>query len=490
MNATRTAIEFSSDRTGRWSRAVARGEARRIAPGIYTTETRAPLERVVRQELWRILAHEFPDAVVTDRTARRPSFGTEAAVVFCAHPHRRRVLKLPGATIVARPGPGPEPEDPPFRDRTRVASEPRALLENARTTRPTNGLPASTLSRAELADWIAELVTLRGPDRMNRLRDDMREIADRLELETEFEVVDRLVGAALGSRDVPAAASTAVRALHDGRGFDQARVQRFDDLAAALDTLGLPTRAGATSPPRAFSFFEAYFSNFIEGTEFTVDEALEVVFADRVPAGHTPGDAHDVRGTHVLVSNPDDSIRVPADSEDLLELLTDRHRVLLGGRPDQYPGEFKRVANQAGTYVFVAPDLVEGTLEQAFVHSRSVAPGFARAIYWLFALAEIHPFADGNGRVARIFMNAELSAVGQARIIIPTVFRYEYLNGLRALSLSGHAEALLNVCEFAQSWTSAIDFSSVEAARAMLESTNAFVDPVQASDQGIRLQMP
>ena len=51
----------------------------------------------------------------------------------------------------------------------------------------------------------------------------------------------------------------------------------------------------------------------------------------------------------------------------------------------------------------------------------------------MFLIAEVHPFADGNGRCGRIMMNAELVAANQARVIIPTVYRNNYLSGLKAL---------------------------------------------------------
>lgn len=36
----------------------------------------------------------------------------------------------------------------------------------------------------------------------------------------------------------------------------------------------------------------------------------------------------------------------------------------------------------------------------------SLPPGFARAAFHLFLVSEVHPFADGNGRVARVFMDS------------------------------------------------------------------------------------
>ncbi len=52
----------------------------------------------------------------------------------------------------------------------------------------------------------------------------------------------------------------------------------------------------------------------------------------------------------------------------------------------------------------------------------------------MFVTSEVHPFLDGNGRLARVMMNAELTAKNQTKIIIPTVYRDDYLGALRKLS--------------------------------------------------------
>ncbi len=51
-------------------------------------------------------------------------------------------------------------------------------------------------------------------------------------------------------------------------------------------------------------------------------------------------------------------------------------------------------------------------------------------------VSEVHPFSDGNGRVARVMMNEELIAHDEERIIIPTAYRTDYLVLLDALPLS------------------------------------------------------
>lgn len=60
----------------------------------------------------------------------------------------------------------------------------------------------------------------------------------------------------------------------------------------------------------------------------------------------------------------------------------------------------------------------------------------------MFLVSEVHPFNDGNSRLARLLMNAELSVVGACRIIIPTLFREEYMDCLRVLSREGNPTPL------------------------------------------------
>jgi Fic family protein len=41
----------------------------------------------------------------------------------------------------------------------------------------------------------------------------------------------------------------------------------------------------------------------------------------------------------------------------------------------------------------------------------------------MFLVAEVHAFSDGNGRLSRAMMNAELVSAGEQRIIVPPVYR-------------------------------------------------------------------
>ena len=108
----------------------------------------------------------------------------------------------------------------------------------------------------------------------------------------------------------------------------------------------------------------------------------------------------------------------------------------------------------------------------------------------MFLVSEVHPFVDGNGRVARTMMNAEFVAAGKRRIIVPTIFRSNYLSGLKVLSQSRVTNTLIRALDFLQRYTLAIDFSTYEAAKEQLDVTNAFLDPQVADAEGVRLRLP
>src|SRR3546814_1920531 len=132
-----------------------------------------------------------------------------------------------------------------------------------------------------------------------------------------------------------------------------------------------------------------------------------------------PADAHDVLGTFRVVSDIEHLKHLPVDYADFRRLLRHRHAMVMEARPDKGPGIFKAKPNQAGMTLFVAPDLVEGTLERGYDLCQAFGDPLHRSIYMMAMVSEVHTFADGNGRIARIMMNAELVAGGAERIILP-----------------------------------------------------------------------
>jgi Fic/DOC family protein len=470
------------------SRAVRRGELRRLARSLYTWNLDEPAERLIRRRWMDVAALYFPGAVIVDRSAVEGRPADDGSLFLDAGPSYTtdRSVPLPGLTFRPRRGPGPLGGDMPFGGLHR-SSQARTALENMRPSRARSGV-ARTLSRVELEQWLDRLAVTRGEEELGLIRDEARELAPQLGLERELGALDELIGGMLGTRDAPLS-SRVGRARGARSPFDAARVELFSRLHGELAEYIAPMRPEPADPQRVFAFFEAYFSNFIEGTEFEVEEAERIVFEGAIPA-ERPEDAHDVLGTFAVVTDAAMRARVPESADDLLAILMELNRRILEGRPGMSPGAFKTRANRAGNTTFVAPDLVVGTLKEGWAFYETLEPGFARAVFATYLVSEVHPFTDGNGRVARALLNQELSAAGECRVAIPLAYRSDYLGALRAMSRRGSAAPLPRMVDRAQRWASLVDWSDMDAAVRQLEATNALVPPDEAEAEGILLKDP
>jgi fido (protein-threonine AMPylation protein) len=157
----------------------------------------------------------------------------------------------------------------------------------------------------------------------------------------------------------------------------------------------------------------------------------------------------------------------------------------MSARPEVDPGAFKTKNNQAGGTIFVSWDLVEGTLREGFEIGRQLLDPFARALYIMFLVTEVHPFTDGNGRLARILLNCELFARSWQRILVPTSRRERYLDGLRVMSRRRQPQLLSRVMGDLQEYAAQIDWTSFDAARDRLAEDGAFDE--RTTDPGFDL---
>lgn len=471
------------------SRAVSQGLVRQIGSKLYTKNLGDTPEQIVRRHLWPLVASYIPGALIADRTAIENVPAADGSLFVISD--RKRDIVMPGITIRTRQGPAPLPSDKPFIAGLYLSSMARAYLDNMAPSRRRAGEVSRTLSRGEIETRLDDLIRRSGEQAANDLRDEARRIAPLIGREAEFAAFDTLVGALLGTREEPLVTDRG-QARQAGKPFDPDRLILFERLHRELRAAPPVTRVARErdADGRAtLAFFEAYFSNFIEGTEFEVAEAADIVFRNVIPRDR-PSDAHDVLGTWRLVSDPFEMAHTPRDAASLFALLKSRHAALMAARPDKNPGAFKREANRAGQTVFVDPAHVEGTLTRGLELYHSLETPFARAVYMMFLVSEVHPFTDGNGRIARIMMNAELVSAGEERIIIPTVFRSNYLSGLKALSNVDNPTTLVRSLDFAQKWVAAVPWTDLTSTQARLEQCNAFMDPAEADDRGIRLKLP
>lgn len=478
-----------TDLSAKVSQAVSKGLLRKIGSRLYTKNLQDAPEIIVRRNWHHLLKEYYPDALIADRTALENGPADDGSIFIVSS--KKRKTELPGLVFNPRKGAGPLKSDRKFIHDLWISSEPRAFLENMRLSRARKGFVGRTLSGEEIEQRLDRLFRLRGIDHVNQIRDKARVVAEELQMQEEFEKLDNLIGSFQGTRKTGLKTDLA-NARRARQPYDPERVELFVKLFEDL-TLISPQLRPATdlsSEERInLSFFESYFSNFIEGTEFDVDEAADIVFRNAIPLDR-PDDAHDILGTYRIVSNYHEMSRLPDSYDDFISKLKYRHEVIMSSRNEAAPGEFKTSNNVAGSTLFVLPDLVNGTLKKGYEIYRSLEYPFHRALFMKFLISEVHPFRDGNGRIARIMMNAELVSAGEQKIVIPVVYRNNYLVALNALSNDKNSKPLIRTLDFAQRYVYSLDWRDFNDVWEQLKSTHAFMDPGIADREGIRLILP
>ena len=406
---------------------IKKGLLRKIAPKIYTTNLEDEPDVIIRRNVFYIIGQLYPQAVISHRSAYELK-PTADGDIYLTYSYSKNI-SLPGLKIHLMEGPKGTEHDMPFIENLYISSLERRTLENLQKGRA-RGNSSKCLPRTSIEEFLERMLQVNGESGLNAFRDKARVVSKELKMEEEFEILNQIIGAILSTKPSKILTSASAQARAQGEPYDSERVRLFGVLFEALHNTPLPLIDEPNvenAAFRNFAFFESYFSNYIEGTEFEIEEARTIIETGQaLPARNA--DSHDVLGTFQLVASRREMRRTPSSSEELIELLQDRHRILMAARPDRNPGMFKMQNNHAGDTHFVDCTLVRGTLRKGYEFYQAIEHPFAKALFMMFMISEVHPFNDGNGRISRIMMNSELVAADQSKIIIPTVFREDYLN--------------------------------------------------------------
>ncbi|MFD2101294.1 Fic family protein [Flagellimonas iocasae] len=458
------------------------GIIRKIAPRIYTSNFEQSAEELIRKHIFTILGHQYPDAVLSHRSALEFE-PTAIGHLFVTYTYTKNI-KLPGITIRFLEGKGPIEGDTRSFGNLYVSQQERAFLENLQVSRRP-GPQSKTLPLPELEEKLEQIVRVKGEKGLNEIRDRAKTISEELDMPNEFKKLNALISALLTTKPSKILSSPVALARAFGIPYDPARLELFEKLFRYLKQVGhkeIPENNGSTRAFKNFAFYEAYFSNYIEGTVFELEEAKNIIKSG-LPLATRDEDSHDVLGTYQIVSNKKEMAKVPSSPEEMIDMLQYRHRILLSARASKKPGDFKDKNNKAGQTHFVDFNLVKGTLIKGFEYLNLLKDAFSRAAYIMFMISEVHPFLDGNGRIARVMMNAELVSQNQSRIIIPTVYREDYLGALRLMTRQQNPKTYVNMLKRAQEFSASIRAENMDDVEAYLETCNAFSD-----DEGVVLQ--
>ncbi len=197
-----------------------------------------------------------------------------------------------------------------------------------------------------------------------------------------------------------------------------------------------------------------YHSNHIEGNTLTYGETVLLLLHGQTHGNHTLREyeemkAHDV-GIEHLRNLADDKARLisPTDIRDLNMIILKepfwKPTQTADGQPSRsqvIPGEYKTLPNSVltatGELYEYAPPIEVPARMQALVDWLGEALS-ARTDHILTIAARfhhdfvlVHPFDDGNGRVARLLVNYLFLRDGYPPIIVPTEQKKDYLTALR-----------------------------------------------------------
>jgi hypothetical protein len=378
------------------NRLAAQGQLLKLYKGIYTNDLISPPASVVRRHWISIVSYLLPGGVLSYRSGYDAKPHEDR--LYVTRGSRPRTLVLPGLTIKVLPG--PIEGDMPYKG-VFLASQARWLLDNLAVGR---GAGERTLLQVDLEQALARAA---------------------------------------------------------GHPYDPNRLALFDTLFSALRLQALSEIEDTADTGVArenFAFFESYFSNYIEGTTFLVREAEEIVFQGELIANRAE-DSHDILGTFRAAMQSPWRDKPASTATEFQTWLKSVNALVMQSRMDKQPGQWKDQDNQAESTLFVSHVLVQGTLKEGFERISALEDPFARALMTMFVILEVHPFKDGNGRTARLAMNAVLSAAGLSRIIVPTVYREDYLLPLKSMSNHADPSPYIRAMSRIQNWTAAFNYA-------------------------------
>lgn len=203
---------------------------------------------------------------------------------------------------------------------------------------------------------------------------------------------------------------------------------------AELDRLQ-PLAVGAVAALQKHYDVElTYSSNAIEGNTLTLRETAEVIEHGITVGGKSLRDHLEAADHYQAVL----WMRGAADAQALIDeaLVCELHRRIVARSQPDIAGIYSRNPRRiAGSpVVFPNPAKIPALMAElgAWLSAAAASPSIAFEAH--YRLTAIHPFADGNGRTARLLMNLVLLRAGYPPVAIRPEDRNVYLDSLERLS--------------------------------------------------------
>lgn len=210
-------------------------------------------------------------------------------------------------------------------------------------------------------------------------------------------------------------------------------LRECDELKRRLAALGPLPEPVLRQVREDSEVLHTYHSNAIEGNTLTLGETKAVLLDGITVAGKRLQE-------HLEAVNHREAMRLmmrlaavkkPLEESEILDI----HRTILSGIQTEDAGRYRtlRVRVAGSMRVFPNPLKVPELMAE-FIHEVNISSlhPIVVAADLHYGLVAIHPFADGNGRTARLLMNLYLIREGYAPAYFPVERRGQYYDALEA----------------------------------------------------------
>ena len=175
-----------------------------------------------------------------------------------------------------------------------------------------------------------------------------------------------------------------------------------------------------------------YSSNALEGNSLTETET-KIVLEDGITIGGKPmKDHYEATGHGEAYDYMNSLATIKYFTENDIKKL---HKLFYHRINEEEAGQYRRkkVFISGSKYALPTPDQVQDLMNKFITRMEVVAKERHPVEYSAIAHKDfvfIHPFIDGNGRVARLLMNLILLQKGYCLAIIPPILRMDYVQAL------------------------------------------------------------
>lgn len=221
------------------------------------------------------------------------------------------------------------------------------------------------------------------------------------------------------------------------------KVARINKLKSWVDSFRPLPKSVVESMKEFYDVFYTYNSNAIEGNTLSLSETQLVLEYGITVGGKTLSEHLEVVG-HKEAIDYVEELSHKATKITEFEIRNIHNLVCRGTMPDE-AGRYRTVDVKAGgtDYEYVASFLVPQLMSDFVDWVNSSENGshpveFAAEAHYRFVA--LHPFRDGNGRVARLLMNLLLLRAGFPILVVTNEIRSDYIEALVASQQKGDNE--------------------------------------------------